>query len=100
MEGYSSLPLEELAKRGKLEAELNENYEQKIRALLGEENYAKYKTAEDSQAEREMADQFNRTLESGDQLHKDQEKKLANLMYSARKELMTSKGYDNLGPEV
>jgi len=64
--------------------ELNDDYNSKIRTLLGEEDYAVYEEFEKTQPERMQVDAFKQTLGSDNQLTEEQEHELIVAMHEER----------------
>jgi len=65
-------------------AELSEDYDRRIKELLGEEDYDVYKDFEKTQPERQQVDMFKRTLAANDQLTETQEHDLIVAMHEER----------------
>jgi hypothetical protein len=59
-------------------------YDAQIKALLGDDNYAVYKSFEDTQAERMQVTLYKGSLAAGDQLTDEQEDSLIRAMHDAR----------------
>jgi len=70
--------------------ELNDDYNNKIRTLLGEEDYAVYEEYEKTQPERMQVDAFKQTLGSDNQLTEEQEHELIVAMHEERSSFSSS----------
>ena len=81
----------EAAKRSK---DLSKAFDEKIRAFLGEEDYAVYKEFEDTQHERMQVNLFKKSLTADDQLSEDQEHDLIVAMHEERTGFSFSTGLD------
>lgn len=64
--------------------EATAGYDARIKALLGDENYALYQSFEETEPEREEVKRFKGELNSADQLTDEQEHNLIRAMYDAR----------------
>ena len=74
---------------------LRDEYDAKIAAFLGAEDNKKYKAYEETQGERNIVSGFTQTLVPSEQLSKQQEEELMDLMYKERKSYYASTGYDS-----
>lgn len=73
---------------------IRDDYDQKISEFLGNENYNKYKSYQETSMERTLVSGFSETLGIGEQLNEQQEAELMDLMYQERKEFYASIDYD------
>lgn len=83
-------------KRAELEQryrEINEAYESDLRALLGEDDYERYKGYEDRAGERMYLKEFLRTIDSTDGLSEEAQKRLVESMHEQT--MTIDSGYDN-----
>ena len=73
-------------------SEINEEYNKKIRTLLGEEDYATYEEFEETQPDRMQVDAFKQGLRGDNQLTEEQEHKLIVAMHEERTQFTFSGG--------
>lgn len=80
-------------------AELNKSYDEKIKALLGDEGYAVYQEYEATQPERMQVNMFKQSLSGTEALTDDQEHDLIRALYDERKNVPAiARQFDRTNP--
>lgn len=81
----TSIPADKRKEKAQRAGDLTKEFDEKIRTLLGEDNYEVYKQYEDYQPDMMQVNLFKPSLGSGDQLNEEQEHKLIIAMHEERK---------------